>query len=156
MCVSRLQQLQLRLKRDKSLFDNYNDTIERQLQDLIVEHVTDTRNSKNCHFLSHHGVTREDKETTKLHIVFDGSAKDVKTVYSLNECLEKGPNRILHIFDILVKDSIGLVADIEKAFHQIAIDGPDRDMLHFFYGLMTLERRNQRLFSLDSVGWFLD
>ena len=136
MCVSRLRQLQLRLNRNKSLFEDYNGIIERQLQDSVVERITGVRDSKNCHYLPHHGITREDKETTKLHIVFDGSAKDVKTVYSLNDCLEKGPNRIPHIFDTLVRyrrNSIGLVADIEKAFHQIVIVESDRDMLHFLW-----------------------
>ena len=28
-----------------------------------------------CHFLPHHGVIHEDKETTKLRVGFDGSAK---------------------------------------------------------------------------------
>jgi len=79
-------------------------------------------------------------------------------VYFLSKFLEKEPNCIPHIYDILIKfrkDSFVLVADIEKAFHQITIDWPDREMLHF-HGLMTLVRRIQRLFSLDSVGWFLD
>ena len=115
MCASRLRHLQLRLKRNKSLFKDYNEIIEKQLQDSIVKRVDDAQNSKDGHFLPHHGVTREDKETTKLRIVFDGSAKDAKTMYSLNECLEKGPNRIPHIFDVLVKfrrNLIGIVADI--------------------------------------------
>jgi len=71
-----------------------------------------------------------------MYSLCDGSAKDSKTVYSLNGCLEKGPNRIPHIFDILVrfrKNPIGLVADIEKAFHQIAVDEPDRDLLRFLW-----------------------
>jgi len=57
MCMSRLQQLQLRFKKDKSLFDEYIDMIEKQLQDSIVERITDTQNSRNCHFLPRYGVT---------------------------------------------------------------------------------------------------
>ena len=48
----------------------------------------------------------------------------------------KGPNQTPYIFDILVKfinNPIGLVADTEKAFYQIAIDEVDCDMLHFLW-----------------------
>ena len=125
----------MRLYINKSLFENYNGIIERQLQDSIVERITGVRDFKDCHFLPHHGITREDKETTKLRIVFDGLAKDFKTVYSLNGCLEKGPNRIPHIFTLVRfrRNSIGLMVDIEKAFHQIVIDESDRDVLRFLW-----------------------
>ena len=49
-------------------------------------------------FLPHHGARRADKEPTKLHIVFNGSAKVNKASFSLSDCLNKGPNRIPHIF----------------------------------------------------------
>ena len=43
---------------------------------------------------------------------------------------------MLNIFDILVKFRsypIGMVVDIEKAFHQIIADPGDRDMLRFLW-----------------------
>ena len=39
--------------------------------------------------------------------------------YSLNDCLEKGPNLTPHVFEVLAKFrsyAVGLTADIEKAF----------------------------------------
>ena len=106
----------------------------------------------------HHGVTREDKETTKLCIVFDGSAKDAKTMYSLNKCLEKGPNQFPHIFDILVKfrrNLIGIVADMKRLFTRLPLMG-QIVTFYIFCGSMTLARRSLRSFSFDSADWFLD
>ena len=90
----------------------------------------------NTHFLPHHGVVCEDKDTTKLRIVFDGSAKVERSHHSLNECLEKGPNFTPLVFDVLLKfrmRHIGIAADIEKAFHQTMINPDDRDMLRLLW-----------------------
>ena len=92
--------------------------------------------SKQCHFLPYHGVIQEDKDTTKLRIVFDGSTKSISGSYSLNNCLEKGPNLTPLIFDVLLKfrtHKIGITSDIEKAFHQIIINPEDRDMLRMLW-----------------------
>lgn len=51
------------------------------------------------HFLPHHGVIRTDRETMKLRVVFDGSAKTDKSIASINECLEKGPNLVPHLWN---------------------------------------------------------
>ena len=72
-----------------------------------------------AHFVPHHGVLRKDRETTKLCIVFDGSARADKNHYWLNDCLEKGPNLTPHVYEVLAKlrsYPVELTADIEKAF----------------------------------------
>ena len=103
-----------------------------QLNSHIIEVVPESEEViQNRFFLPHHGVVRQDKDMTKLRIVFDGSAKADNNV-SLNDCLAKGPNHTPLIFDILLRFrfyKIALIADIEKAFHQILINPLDCDML---------------------------
>lgn len=93
-------------------------------------------NQAQTHFLPYHGVIWTDKETTKLRVVFDGSAKTDKSTAPINEFLEKGLNLMPHLFDIVIKFRgypIAVVADIEKAFHQIQINTDDRRMLSFLW-----------------------
>ena len=136
MCVTRLRQLHTRLKKNKELFRDYNNVIEEQVKSGIIEAVPEDDGQGPTHYLPHHGVIRQDRETTKLRVVFDGSAKTDKSSASINECLEKGPNLIPHLFDVVIKFRsypIAVVADIEKAFHQIQIKPVDRKMLRFLW-----------------------
>ena len=120
-----------------SLFKEYDDVISKQMKDGIIERVSPQQEtSRDSHFLPHHGALREDKSTTKLRITFDGSAKSALKDLTLNNCLEKGPNVTSHIFDILLwfrSYTIGIVADIEMAFHQVVIDHKDRNMQWFLW-----------------------
>lgn len=91
-------------------------------------------NIKGIHYSPHHAVVQKDCETTKVHVVYDGSAKTSKNELSLNDCLEVGPNYIPYIFDLLTKflcNTIGLSADIEKAFLNLGIKAQHRYMLRF-------------------------
>ena len=136
-CLTRLRQLHSRLKSDRELLKQYDDVIQEQVKSGIVEKVSGTSAyDDSTHFLPHHGVIRRDKETTKVRVVFDGSAKHGTSNLSLNECLEKGPNLVPHLFDVVVKFRgypIGIVSDVEKAFHQIEISPADRPMLRFLW-----------------------
>ena len=82
--------------------------------------------------MPHHGVVRREKLTSKVRIVFDGSAKHGDaTTASINECLEKGPNLVPHLFDVLIKFRgfpIGVASDVEKTFHQIEIEPTDASL----------------------------
>ena len=66
--------------------------------------------------------------------MYNASAKTTKT--SLNSCLYAGPSLLPKIVDVLIRfrfHKIGLVADVEKAFHQISIAEEDRDAFQFLW-----------------------
>ena len=75
-CCSRLTSLHQKLLKDPKYLDEYHRNIEEQLTTGIVEKVPPSdKDQKNIHYLAHHGVIRKDKATTKLRVVYDGSAK---------------------------------------------------------------------------------
>jgi hypothetical protein len=141
-CVRRLRQLHSHLKKDKHLLNDYDSVMKQQLESGIIEAVPEEDDdSDGSYYLPHHGVIREDKETTKLRVVFDGSAKPNEESPSINDCLEKGPNLVPNLFDTVIKfrsHPIGIVADIEKAFHQIQISPEDSECCGSFGSTTSL------------------
>ena len=99
----------------------YNKIIQKQLQLGIIELVSaDSGNDKHViHYLPHHGVVRRNSQTTKLWVAYDGSARATGDEYSLNDCLQKGPNYIPKLFAILIQfrwNYVTITVDIDKAF----------------------------------------
>ena len=87
------------------------------------------------HYLPHHAVIKNERDTTKTRIVFDASSK-IGNNPSLNDCLHSVPCLLPLIFDILLRFRIGdvaLVADIKQAFLNIEIDEGDRGFLRFLW-----------------------
>ena len=75
------------------------------------------------------------KSITKAHIVYDASFKEKCGINSLNECLYRGPVILPDMVGLLLRFRtypVVVLADIEKAFLQVAIQEVDRDMTHFF------------------------
>lgn len=54
------------------------------------------------YYLCHHAVLKQESESTKLRVVFDGSAASTSG-YSLNHLLMVGPNLQNSLFSILVR-----------------------------------------------------
>mgnify|MGYP002803517215 FL=1 len=134
MCLKRLHQLKSRLDKNKTMLEQYDQIFKEQEKSGIIAPVV--KPGEPSHYLPHHGVLRQDKETAKIRVVFEGSAKSSSDDLSLNDCLEMGPNLVPHLFDTVVNFRgypIGLVADVEKAFHQIQIAPEDRPMLKFLW-----------------------
>ena len=152
-CPNRLQlllqstkTLQCKLRKEPELLEEYNNTINDQLEWGVVEEVPPEEvggvmnqasgEEKPIHYMPHHAVVRQDKDTTKLCVVYDGSAKSESEGRSLNDFLETGPNFIPHLFDVLVRfrwNPVAISANIEKAFLMVGIDPNDRDMLRFLW-----------------------
>ena len=132
-CLNRLKSLHARLKRDPKLLREYHNIIQEQLRAGVIELVPkDEERKSGTHFMPHHGVVRKDRKTTKLRVVFDGSAKGNESGLYLNEHFKNGPNFIPPLYDVLVKfrcRAVEIIADLEKAFHQIEIRKFDRDQL---------------------------
>ena len=87
-----------------------------------------------CHYLRHRAVFRENKNTSKIRIVFDASARSEGP--KLNGCLYKGPQLTPSMFFVLHRFRIypvALSSDIEKAFLQISIEPMERNYLRFLW-----------------------
>ncbi|GFW11578.1 integrase catalytic domain-containing protein [Trichonephila clavipes] len=86
-------------------------------------------------YLPHYAVIRSDKTTSRIRIVFDGSAHE-NGQSSLNQSLYTGPNLHPNILELLLcfrKSPVAFTADVKSAFLQIELDFRDRDFTRFFW-----------------------
>ena len=132
----RLQSLLRRLQQGPERLEDYNTIIQEQIESGIVEVVNNPEqvDGERVHYLPHHAVIRQDKETTKMRVVYDASARSDGP--SLNDCLHVGPKFNQRILDILLRFRVhryALIADIEKAFLMISVTEKDRDVLRFLW-----------------------
>ena len=135
LAAKRLGGLYRRLRQDPSVLQEYDRIIRDQLSKGIVQ-VVEPRDcgGQKLHYLPHHPVVRRDKETTKVRIVYDASARS--TGPSLNDCLYPGPKFNQNILDIILRFQtykVPLTGDIEKAFLMISVAEEDRDALRFLW-----------------------
>ena len=128
LCYNRLKSMHYKLRKTPEVLKEYDDIIQEQLASGIIEKVpnpeVETRDNDNTHYLPHHAVIRQNRETTKLRIVYDRSAQSPGQEHSLYECLPTGPNYIPQLVDVLIRfrwNRIAISADIVKAFLMISI-----------------------------------
>lgn len=106
-------------QKDKELAIAYDNVIKEQLDSVIIERINDDSEviDGKVHYLPHRSVIKKDRTTTKLRIIFDGSARKNNDKSSFNDLLDKGTNLTPHVFNILAKFrsySVPLTGDIEK------------------------------------------
>ncbi|XP_058443065.1 uncharacterized protein LOC131425280 [Malaya genurostris] len=127
----RFLQIERRLGKNANLRKHYNAFMQEYI-DLghmkavgMVDEIPKTE--KTVCYLPHHPVFKESSSTTKVRVVFDGSAK-TSSNYSLNEILLTGPVIQDDLFDLMLrfrKNAVALVADVEKMYRQIRIHQED-------------------------------
>ncbi len=87
-------------------------------------------------YIPHKPVVCESAETTKMRIVYDGSAPANPKAPSLNDCLETGPPLQNLLLDVLVHNrfhAVTVTGDLKQAFLQVRIQESDRDALRFHW-----------------------
>ena len=131
LAKKRTENLISKFRKNPEQLREHDNITNDYLRDGNVKELSLINKTDAVHSLPHRAVVKEERETTKTRIVFDASAK-YQNGKSLNDTLDPGPCLLPNIFDILVRfrlEKIGIVADIKKAFLQIAIDEDQRDFL---------------------------
>ncbi|XP_045503978.1 uncharacterized protein LOC123700709 [Colias croceus] len=149
---NRLVALERRLKNNPKLYEEYRRVVEEY---LVLNHMSlveeDDLDNPTAVYLPHHAVVREDKDTTKVRVVFNASSKGTNNV-SLNDDLMIGPKIQQDLRHILMRwrtHPICIVADLVKMYRQVFINPrqtnfqrilwrtlPDQPIKHF--KLLTL------------------
>ncbi|XP_053596241.1 uncharacterized protein LOC128668099 [Microplitis demolitor] len=125
--LKRFFALERRFQRDHAIKHDYLEFL-REYKELGHMSVSDDLCEDHLGFyLPHHAVLKDDSITTKIRVVFDGSAK-TSTGISLNDTLMVGPQLQDSLFTILTRwrsHPYVLTADVEKMYRQILVHPED-------------------------------
>lgn len=141
IAVKRLSNLIVTLGKGKNLLKQYDDIIQEQLDKGILDKVTPEMDAEAIakgylvYYIPHRVVVKLSSLTTKLRIVYDASSHK-KDELSLNQCVHPGPPMLQSIFGILIRARLFkyiVIADIEKAFHQVQMQPKFRDLTRFLW-----------------------
>jgi len=121
--LHRFLQLENRFSRDTDLKTEYSKFLHEYEFLGHMSLSTAEESDETGFYLPHHAVKKCDSLTTKMRVVFDGSAKTTSG-FSLNEALMVGPTIQGDLFSLLVRFRMHqyvLTADIEKMYRQIMV-----------------------------------
>ena len=131
----RLRTVEKKLIQDEKLAQAYQSVVEDYLSKGYIREVPeDDLKPPSEWFLPHFPVVRPEKATTKVRVVFDGSAQ--QNGKSLNSESLPGPKLQSGIVDVLVKfrkESVALAGDVSQMYHQKLLRPVDRPRHRFLY-----------------------
>ncbi|XP_062704653.1 uncharacterized protein LOC134286958 [Aedes albopictus] len=145
--LDRFLKLEKRLERNSEMKEQYHAFMQEYLDlghmrkvddSQICENTRDSAKRKTF-YLPHHAVLKESSTTTKVRVVFDGSAR-TDSGYSLNDALLKGPiiqDELLTLLLRFRKHHIALVGDVEKMYRQIRLHPDDTSLQRIFWRFST-------------------
>lgn len=135
MALKRLENTEKRLLKDPVVGKAYCDVIDQYLEKGYISKIDCPDGEVNLQwYLPHFPVIRNDKDTTKVRVVFDASAKQAEI--SLNEFIHQGPKLQCDLFDVLLrfrKENVALVCDIAEMYMQIKLNSCDKPYHRFLW-----------------------
>lgn len=133
MAMKRFFLLEQKFKKHPGLREKYNEDFMSYINNGHMSISTSPHNVG--YYLPHREVIRNDSTTTKLRIVFDGSAKS-SNGFSLNDRCLNGPTiqpNLIDTFNRWRLHKIALKTDVEKMYRQIRVPPEDRKYLKILY-----------------------
>ncbi|XP_063979907.1 uncharacterized protein LOC135163930 [Diachasmimorpha longicaudata] len=118
--------LERKFRVNPDLLQEYRKVMEEYKQLGHMKKVTNE--IEDGFYLPHHAVIKMSSMTTKVRVVFDGSAKS-SSKHSLNDALMVGPTIQDDIFSLIVRFRVPgfvLTGDIEKMYRQVLVAPDDR------------------------------
>ena len=153
----RFSALERRLNADPTLGTAYQDTMNEYIE---LGHMTkiDADNKANEFYLPHHPVIKQSSQTTKVRVVFDGSAKS-STGTSLNETLIVGSTIQDDIVSLILRFRLHVIyvmtGDIEKMYRQFLVRNQDRIYQKIIWrneeGILNTYKLNTVIFGLSAA-----
>ncbi|KAJ0169346.1 hypothetical protein K1T71_015230 [Dendrolimus kikuchii] len=129
IAMKRLKQLEKRFEKDIKLKEEYTRVLEEYITLNHLERVSDNEKYHPAVYLPHHAVVREDKETSKVRVVFNASSKGSNNI-SLNDELMVGPQMQEDMRSIIMRwrmQRYCFTADVQMMYRQILITREDTD-----------------------------
>ena len=130
LAESRLLSIERRLEQDAELKTQYQHFMTEYEELGHMTPVTTHEGNQLHYYLPHHPVIRDSSTTTKMRVVFDGSAKSSSGL-SLNDLLHVGPTVQPDLYSIVLRFRTHLIcftADFAKMYRQILMHPDDRDL----------------------------
>ena len=125
-----MKSLYKKLSDKPEIFKRYDKILKDELKKGVAEKESQSNNGR-VSYIPHFAVINLDKNSSKIQTVYDASAKTKKGKKSLNECLHQRPVILEDLAELLMRfrtKTIGLIADIERAFPQVRLQHEDRDV----------------------------
>ena len=119
----------------RKVWKPFQDVVQGYLELGHAELVPPAELNVPNYYLPMHSVTKHSSTTTKLRVVFDGSAAST-TGISLNQSLMIGPTLHPNLGAILIKFRaypVAVTADISKMYREVSLSQPDKDLHRFLW-----------------------
>ncbi|XP_045454347.1 uncharacterized protein LOC123663725 [Melitaea cinxia] len=129
VALRRFSAIERRLSRDPELRRQYSEFMEEYQHSGHMSLVPIDEMGRGKYYIPHHCVLRPDSVTTRLRVVFDASARDLRS-RSLNDSQLIGPKLQPNLLEILLRfreHEIVFIADVRAMYRQILISPEHRD-----------------------------